>query len=558
MSSEYNVGDLVADFLAQCDVSTAFGVISVHNIPILDAIARRNATRFVMTRGEMGAAHMADAYARVSGGLGAVVTSTGPGAANAVSGIVEADFASTPLLHITGQTISRALERRQGGVHDVRDQLGMLQAIGKAAYRVRSASEAFGILKRAATEAMATPRGPVSIEIPIDIQRTRIERPAGLDNFRLPTEPTRLEPAPAEMDELARRVLAAKRPMIWAGSGARDAGDIIARFLDLGFGMATSWAGRGMVGEDHPMNLGGLNGIGAPAVEAFYGTVDLLLVVGSRMRFHETTDGGLKLPPNLVQIDVDPSADGRTYANTHFVCGDARSTLTALLERVSGKLSIESGYAEEFRSMKRRAKQDMRETLGPYSSFSEQLREALPRDGIFARDITLSHTTWGHKLFQVYGPRDSVYPVGAAIGPGLQLGIGAAIGGGGRKVVAMCGDGGFFLNATEFWTAVQENVDIVVIVMNDNGYGVIKHIQDSVYGGRRYFGDLLSPSIAGFAELAGVPFWKVSAADDFGPTVSKALATGGPTIVEVDMMAIGEFPPYFPYNNVKAKEAVKA
>ena len=173
----YTVADLVAEFLPRIGVTTAFGIVSVHNIPMLDAIGRRNALRYIMARGEMGGAHMADAYARVTGHLGVLFTSTGPGMANAIPGIVEARFAGSPLLHITGQTLTKFIDRDMGPVHDVPGQTAALAAVSKAMFRVRSAGEAFGILVRAATTALTAPRGPVSVEIPIDLQRTTITRP---------------------------------------------------------------------------------------------------------------------------------------------------------------------------------------------------------------------------------------------------------------------------------------------------------------------------------------------------------------------------------------------
>ena len=116
MATDYNIGDLVAEFVALCGVTTAFGIVSVHNIPMLDGIGRRNAIRFVMTRGELGASHMADAYARATDSLGVLFTSTGPGSANAVAGLVEAQFAGSPLLHITGQSPTRFVDRGTGFV----------------------------------------------------------------------------------------------------------------------------------------------------------------------------------------------------------------------------------------------------------------------------------------------------------------------------------------------------------------------------------------------------------------------------------------------------------
>src|ERR671933_469671 len=186
MASDYTVGDLVAEFLAACGVTTAFGIASVHNIPMLDAIGRRNTIRFMMARGELGGAHMADGYARVNGGLGVLFSSTGPGAANAVGGLIEARFAGSPVLHITGHTATKFADRELGTVHDPADQLGMMRSVSKSAYRIRSAPQALGVLTRAAVEALSAPRGPVSVEVPIDIQREKIERPAMLDNFVLP------------------------------------------------------------------------------------------------------------------------------------------------------------------------------------------------------------------------------------------------------------------------------------------------------------------------------------------------------------------------------------
>jgi acetolactate synthase-1/2/3 large subunit len=141
MASDYTVGDLVADFLTACGVTTAFGIASVHNIPMLDAIGRRNTIRFVMARGELGGAHMADGYARVSGDLGVLFSSTGPGAANAIGGLIEARFSGSPVLHITGMTTTKFADRELGSVHDPIDQLGMMRSVCKAAYRVRSAHQ---------------------------------------------------------------------------------------------------------------------------------------------------------------------------------------------------------------------------------------------------------------------------------------------------------------------------------------------------------------------------------------------------------------------------------
>lgn len=546
MTSQYTVADLVADFLPQIGVSTVFGIVSVHNIPMLDAIGRRNALRYVMCRGEMGGAHMADAYARVAGHLGVLFTSTGPGMANAIPGLVEARFAGSPVLHITGQTATKFIDRDVGSVHDVPGQTAMLAAACKAAYRVRSANEAFGVLVRAAAEALSAPRGPVSVEIPIDLQRAPIDRPGGLESLVLPIAAP-LPPNPAELDAAAEILSAAKRPMLWLGNGAKQARDAALRLMAMGFGAVSSWNGRGTIPEDHAMTLGGLHGNGSPRVQEFYGSVDAMLVVGSRLRGHETGDFSMKLPKTLIHADCDPAADGRTYGNSLFVHGDAGLVMSGIADRLAGWSGVDAGFAGDFAALKSRAREEYLATLGPYSAFPDAIRAALPRDGVFVRDITIANSTWGNRVFPIYDPRNSVYPVGAAIGPGLALGLGASIAAKGRKTLAMVGDGGFSLGMCEIFTAAQEKPDLVTMVMNDGGYGVIRHIQDAVADGRQFGHDLLTPELQGLAALAGLPYFRVSSAETVGTVVAQALAVNGPALVEVDMRAIGPVPPYAPY-----------
>ncbi len=540
----YTVADLVAEFLAAIGVTTAFGIGSVHNLPLLDGIGRRNAVRFIPARGEMGAAHMADAYARTTGELGVVVTSTGAGAANAVSGLLEAYTAGTPVLHLTGHTNTKYADRQMGTVHEPLDQLGMLNSVCKSAYRIRAPQQALGILARAATDALTVPTGPVSVEIPIDLQRMPVPRPKTLDTLTLkPTVPP--APTTAEIDALAERVLAAKRPVIYLGTGGAGTRASMKKLLDMGFGMVSSWKGRGVIPDDHPMNLSGLQGNGIKSVQEFYKTVDLMLVVGARTRIHELGEFGMELPANIVQIDADPFADGRTVPNELFVCADAAQTLEALYSRIGGSFAGDPKFPEEFKALKKAAWGEFLDSLGIYGGFMDQLRRALPEGAIFARDITQSTSTWGNRIFTLTETRGNIYPVGAGIGQGLPLAIGAAAAG--RKTLLLTGDGGFMLNVGELWTALQEKLDLTVVVMNDNGYGVIKKLQNTLHGGRRYFADLLTPDLAELARLTGMNFWRCSSADSFGDTVAEAMQQPGPNLIEVEMAKIGEFGNYFPF-----------
>jgi acetolactate synthase-1/2/3 large subunit len=539
MTNRITVGELVAVALDRLGVDHAFGVVSIHNMPMLDALARGNAIRFVMARGEAGAANMADGYARCANRLGVVFTSTGPGAANAAGGLVEALVAGTPLLHFTGQTARAHIGQGRGSVHDVPDQGAMLAAVSKAAYRIDDADQALDIIARAAAEALAPPAGPVSIELPIDVQKTLIERPAALDDLM---PPVIAPPAPDEaaLDDLAALLIAAKRPLMWLGNGARHAGGEAARLMALGLGLVTSQHGRAVVSEDHPLSLGAFNA--TPEVVEFYRTVDLMVVAGSRLRGHETRDGALALPETLCRIDVDEAAAGRGYGSALFVAGDAALALAGLADRITGRMAVDPAFAGDLAAVKAATTAAYRANLGVYGELCDVVRAAAAPDVIWARDITMNNSTWGNRMFPLSAPEQNVYAVDAGIGQGMQQAIGASFAKGGAKTLAMCGDGGFFLNVSELWTAVQERCPVVFMVMNDGGYGVIRKIQDADYEGRRFFDDLLIPDLGDLARIAGLPFWRAGTVAAVGTALEAAFAVDGPALVEVDMQALGPFP----------------
>src|ERR1700691_5220626 len=168
---EEAVGDAIARALADLGVTTVFGVISIHNMPILDALGRQGRIRFVPARGEAGAMNMADAYARVSRSLGVVITSTGTAAGNAAGSQVEALTAGSPVLHITTQVDREFMDRDRAAIHDVPRQPDMLKAVSKHYVRAWEPVGAVDALLEAATIALTPPTGPVTFEIPVDVQR---------------------------------------------------------------------------------------------------------------------------------------------------------------------------------------------------------------------------------------------------------------------------------------------------------------------------------------------------------------------------------------------------
>ena len=540
--TEYNVGDLVAEFLYCIGVEDVFGVVSVHNIPMLDAIGRRNYIKMIPARGEMGAGHMADGYARAKKGLGVVFTSTGPGAANVAGAIVEARFSGSSVLHFTGQTATENIDKNQGTVHDVSDQLGMLSSISKAALRIDKPENVLEKLLDAVKIALTPPTGPVSIEIPIDIQRTVIKRPNNLEQIKIPSIELKLGET-SSIDKIETIIKGSKRKLLWVGNGCKFARDEVEKFINMGFALVTSTQGRGVIPESHHMSLGAFNAV--PTIEEFYKTIDLMIVVGSRLRGHETRDMSLKLPDNIIQIDVDPKAENRTYKTNLFHCGDAQKVLSELCKRLSNQLTLDKKWENEISQLKNKILEDYKNNLGAYKDFPETIRKVLPENGIWVRDVTISNSMWGNRSMFINEPEQNIYPVGAAIGPGLALAVGASIGSKSNKTIAMCGDGGFMLNLPDLWTAVETNCDVVFLVMNDKGYGVIKHIQDSMYGGRNFFADLIGPNFEELANVAHMKYSRIDHAMDLEKKLKEAVNFSGPVLLEVNVHSVGEMPRYF-------------
>jgi len=535
MSNKTTVGEVIAAFLERCGVQTSFGVISIHNMPILDAIGRRGNTRYVGARGEAGAVNMADGHARVTGGLGVAFTSTGTAAGNAAGAMVEALTAGTPLLHITGQIETEYLDRDLAYIHEAPDQLTMLSAISKAAYRVRDVQTALPTLREAVRVARTAPSGPVSVEIPIDIQAAEIEWPADLEPPHVAT------PAhdAARVEQLANALAKARRPLLWIGGGARHAGAAVDRLIRLGFGIVTSVQGRGIVPEDHPATLGAFNV--HRAVEKFYKTCDAMLVVGSRLRGNETLKYKLALPQPLYRIDADALADNRGYRNDQFVHGDSAEVLNALADQLEGRLQIDPTFAADLAAATQEAVADVTEGLGPYSELVLALQSAVGRDYNWVRDVTISNSTWGNRLLKIFAPRAGVHALGGGIGQGLQMAIGAALAKTAAKTVCLVGDGGLMVNVGELATAVQEKANVLVVLMNDQCYGVIRNIQDAQYDGRRYYVDLHQPDFAQFCASLGLHHQRLSSIADVAQMVERGLAHDGPSLLEVDMLSVGQF-----------------
>ncbi|WCE01521.1 thiamine pyrophosphate-binding protein [Streptomyces sp. HUAS 31] len=522
-----NGGELLVAHLESLGIDTVFGIVSVHNLPLVEAVDRH--LRFVPVRHEATAVNAADGYGRARGSIGCALTSTGTGAGNAAGSLIEALSAGTAVLHVTGQVESQYLGSGRGFIHETKDQLGMLSAVSTYAATVTSARDAGRVLREASAAALATPGGPASVEWPIDLQYTAQEDAGEAVPFGEAPSPDAAELAAAQA-----LLATSRRPLIWAGGGARHARAELAALLEAtGAGLIGSNSGRGSVPEDHPLVIG--NFATNPAVRALLADADLLVTIGTHFRSNETADYNLKLPEAHIQIDADAEALGRVYPARHALHAEAAAVLPAL---TGAAVRADADWSARVTAVRHEVRAALHDDIGPQAALCDALAAALPRGAVVARDVTIPSSSWGNRLLPIHDPRANVFPRGGGIGQGLGMGIGAALARPDEPTVVIAGDGGLAVHFGELLTVAQERPRLTLIVFNDGGYGVLRNMQDK-YGERRSGVDLFTPDFGPLAAACALPYARIAAPEEAAPVLEAALASDGPTLVEVDLTALG-------------------
>ncbi|MBU8878012.1 thiamine pyrophosphate-binding protein [Bacillus sp. FJAT-29790] len=536
---EFTTADAIVQELVSAGVEVAFGIVSIHNLPIYQAIHRDGNIHLITARGESGAVNMADGYARATGKLGVVITSTGSGAGNAAGSLVEAWNAGIPLLHITGEIESPYINVRRQYIHEAKDQLTMMEGACKHAYRLRKPEQAVPMIRKSIHEAFEAPTGPVTLEIPIDFQSAIIPKSNIIENNKGVTTQL-IETDFVLPDEIVAKVYEARRPVLWAGGGVikSEAANEIKELAELiGAPVITSQAGKGSIPENHPLCIGYFSS--TQDVRNFVQKSDLLISVGTQFRSTETALWDSFLPEDHISINTDINAFNLNYPITHGIVSDAKQLLRKLIKSISKRdISTNNEYLEEVRRVRDNARCSLLETLGPYKHFAEGIREILPNDAVFVRDVTVPANLWGSRVIDTYEPRTSIHAAGGGIGQGLPMAIGAQAGCKDRTVVLMVGDGGFMVNVGEMATAIQENLPIVIILFDDSGYGVLRGIQDVVYG-EQFAVDLLSPDFVKLGESIGFESARVGSPKEFLTEFERAVTRGKASLIVVDMKCVG-------------------
>jgi len=530
-------GQAIIETLLTEGVTQAFGLISVHTVHIYDALrAVRDRLRLVGGRHESAVVYMADGYARASGKPGVCFTSTGPGAANSVGAMGEAYHCSSPVLNITSNVESALINSGRGALHEPKDQLGMFRSVTGWNALVERVEDIPANLHQAFDRFLTERPRPIEIEVPTDV----LGQPAEVEIT--PAPPRKCRPAPPEAVQQAADLLAAAaRPVIWAGGGAisSDATPELVQLAEmLGAPVTTSYGGKGAIPDDHPLALGcsiGGRVYGRNPVFDFIGGCDAALVVGGSLPYRITAGTGLKLPAQLVHIDIDPSAFDRNYPAAVRVTGDAKAALGQLIERLRGKiLPASAAFATEVKALRERIRQSLRESGPNQQRAMEVIRSALPRDAIIVADPTMAGY-WATRGMACYGPRTYIAPHGwTSIGFAFPAALGAKVARPDRPVLVLTGDGGLQLNVQELGTAAQYGIKVIVLVFNDSAWGVLRDRQRDYFGARYYATDLVDPDFVKLAGAYGLAATRVSTLGELSRALTDALRRDEFHLIEVE------------------------
>ena len=515
--------------LDKLGVNHVFGIISIHNMPVFDAINRHGRISIIDCRHEMAATHAADGYARATGRIGVVIASTGPGTTNTITGLYEAKYASSPVLLITGQAETGFYGKGQGYVHEAESQLPMLRTVTRQAASVRIAGQIEETILSVASNIMSGRHSSGAVEIPINLQYQTV---APADTGFNPVAPE----TDGDLDEAIQLIAQSRRRIIIAGGGviAASASAALTRLAEkLKAPVFTTPNGRGSIPEDHELCIGNL--YLSRKIHAEMADCDLTIALGTR--FQVGVAGGnaqFRPPGKLLHIDIDAGVINLVHRSDAALVGDV-NTLIARIETAINPEPAEPGFVQKMLKAASGMRQALRQRIGKdYEGILDTIRATLPRAALVVRDTTVPAYNFGNQLLEIYEPRTFIGPCSAAIGPGLPLAIGAATGSG-KKTLVIHGDGGFMLHATELATAAQYQLPLIICVFNDGGYGVLRGLQSRAFDGRIGDTDLGFVDFAAFAASMGVKGMTVESLDDFKAAFALAVDATGPVLLNIDM-----------------------
>jgi len=530
-------GQTVIESLKAQGVDTVFGIISIHNLDLFDSLfGSQDSMRFIGGRLELGCGFMADGYARATGKPGVLFTSTGPGAADSVGAIGEAYFSGSPILEITTNVEQEFLDSGKLATHETKDQLGMFETVTDWNARIPQVESIPDNITEAFDRFQTRRPRPIELEIPTDLLGT--EADVEMLTARQPDIP---QGNPNQVEKALQMLLKAKRPAILVGEEVQQLGgtqQIVDLAEKLGAAVVTSDGAKGAFPEDHVQSVGQIMGKriwGENPVQDWLGTCDLAVVLGSIMPQRSTTGIGLKMPSDIVHVLLDGEAIGKNYPATVPITANSQAVVQQWLGAI-GDQDVHKGKAfqDDIAAIKGNIQSRLEETWSNELKVFKTVRAVTPRNTIFSLDPTVGASR-ATRCLEIYEPRTYMHPHGwLGLGFAFPAAIGAKVGKPDSPVVCVTGDGGFQYNFQELATCAQYGIHPVVLMFNDNAWGVLKGFQGDRFGdNRRFATDLVNPDFVKIFESYGFEGTKVSNVKDLGKALESAVASGKTHLVEV-------------------------
>lgn len=550
---------LVRD-LERRGVEYLFGLCGHTNIAVLTALEGSKVT-FVNTRHEQIAAHMADGYARAKKTTAVLLSHLGPGLTNASTGVANAALDSIPMVVIAGDVPSHYYGKhphQEVNLHGDAQQSEIYRPFVKRVWRVERPDLFPEILDKAFQLASSGRPGPVLVSVPMDIFSMEVD--TRLFERLAHHTPHLVKPSLDEVvaETIVRTIAAAKKPVIYAGGGIllADAADELRQLADhFSLPVAHSLMGKGALPDDHPLTLGMTGFWGTQFVNDKCRTADWVIGLGTRFAEADCSswepEFTFSFPPTkLIHIDIDPSEIGRNYPADIGVVTDLKQALV-VINRVARRLYPEGRRDDKLVQEIARYRRDFvagnaaHVKNDAYPMRPERIlaavREVLPRDAIITTDVGWNKNGMGQQ-FPVYTPGSVLTPGGyATMGFGAPAALGAKLACPDRVVVALVGDGGFGQNPAMLATAVESDIPVVWVVMNNYAFGTIAGLQKAHYGTTvgcvfRKNGEPYSADFAAVARAYGAEGVKVQSADEFKQVLQRATSSGKPFVIDVAML----------------------
>jgi len=521
------VADQIVAQLAAYGVRYVYGIPGDSNLPLVDAIRRSEDVDFVLVRHEEAAAFMASGRYKIFNEIGVCLSIAGPGTTNLITGLMDAATDRSPVLALLGQVT----EIRLGSeAFQEIDQLALYRPFTVYAETVSAPARAANVVSMAVKKAYAE-GGVAALSMPTDV----LAAAAVGDIFTGDRHVFRSRVAPTEesLRAVADVIAGAKRPLVFAGWGARFAGaDVIALAERVGAFVATTSRAKGVVPETHERAVGVMGSIGAPSAARAAQASDLLIILGSGFRQRN-------LVPNVpaVQVDWNAARIGKTFEVEAGAVGDVREALPRLLESVPARdidkdfEKVVRGYREEHLRAVAALREKKTRPVHPGFVVS-WLSELVPKDAVVTVDVG-DHTYWFYKMFAADGQRTFLSANMASMAFALPAALAASLHRREQPVFCITGDGGFGMLMADFTTAVREKLPIKVILFNDRRLkNIVK--EQAIAGFPPYGVEFPNPNFAEYAASAGGLGVRVDEPDDFVPAVKKALKEKDrPSLVEV-------------------------